>query len=91
MKEICQGIQDRLETARDFAGAFCAAKAYWFHVFAKGRVTSTRHGADFFKVVVKAIESGEYTYKGEEFDKNFALTLAEHGVKIKKMKDDVDE
>ena len=90
MKEFCEIIERKLAIAKDFGVAFCAAKTIWFHLYAKGRVTSTRNGADFFKVVIKAFNEGVYEYVGEEYDKQFALTLQEHGIKIKKIKESVD-
>lgn len=58
-------------------------KMEWFRNFAKGRITSTKHGTDFFSVINTAFEIGEYVYDRSEYDKNFALTLQEHGVKIR--------
>jgi hypothetical protein len=89
MKIFCETVIDLLYHSagtKTFGGDFCFYKMLWFTQYANGRVTTTVHGAFFFEVVLKALETKFYEYEGDDYDKNLALTLQEHGVTIQKLK-----
>jgi hypothetical protein len=65
-------------SAREFADVFIDMRMTWFSLYAKGRVSSTRHGAEFFTVVEHALTVGEYFPAESEYDVNFATILYEN-------------
>lgn len=84
MLEWIEAALYQLAQSKDYGKDWTILKTDWWFTFAKNRITSTKHGADFFEVTKRALETKKYEYSDSEFDKNFALILKEHGVKLTK-------
>lgn len=79
---MLEWVNKALKELEDYPNHWVTLRMSWFREYAKGRISSTRHGFDFFVVAHQALTTKTYQFADNEYDRNFANILAEHGVKI---------